>query len=246
MKYKSNLEELIKDRTLALVESNKELESFSYSVSHDLKAPLRAIHGFSRILISDYYDKLDDQAKEYLNIISRNIDTMRHLIDDLLNFSRISRIELNKVFLDVKVLINEVCKELIDSEKKRNVEFVLKEINNFKGDKSMIKRVFINLISNALKFTKNKKKSIIEISSKKDMNNIIYSIKDNGAGFDMKYYDKLFGVFQRLHGVKEFEGTGIGLALVKRIIEKHGGKVWAESKINKGASFYFQIPNLKV
>ena len=244
-KHRNHFEELVIKRTKELEELNKELESFSYSISHDLKAPLRSIKGFSKLLLDDYKDKSSgsNNKEKYLDIISKNVDKMDKLIQDLLEFSKAGRKDINKTLIDVKFLISEIYKELTaNRDKKRNIDLIYKEIIDFKADKSMIKQVFINLLSNALKFTRNNKKSIIEIGASSNKNNIIYYIKDNGVGFNDKYIDKLFNVFQRLHSEEEFEGTGIGLALVNRIISKHKGKVWAESKLNKGATFYFSIP----
>ena len=236
------LEELVMERTIKLEESNKELESFSFSVSHDLQAPLRAIQGFSNILLDDCFDKLDEKSKKFLGNISKSADKMKQLINGLLEFSRTGRKDIIKTYIDVKPLITEIYKDLIRENQNRDIDFTIKEIINFSGDKTMIQQVFVNLISNALKFTKNNEKTFIEIGSSYDNNNITYYIKDNGVGFDEEYKDKLFRVFQRLHSATDFEGTGIGLALVQRIISKHDGRVWAEAKINKGAAFYFSIP----
>ncbi len=225
-----------------LESANKELESFSYSVSHDLRAPLRAIDGFSRLILEDYYDTLDNEGKESLNIIRNNTKLMGQLIDDLLEFSRLGRKSLKSYPIKLKDMINEIFHEQRNLFPDRIIDIKLKSIPDINGDNSMIRQVIVNLISNAIKFTENKKRSIIEFGSTKDENEIIYYIKDNGVGFDMQYVDKLFGVFQRLHSSEEFEGTGVGLALIKRIINKHGGKVWAESEVNKGATFYFSMP----
>lgn len=226
----------------ALAYANKELDSFSYSVSHDLRAPLRAIVGYSNILIEDYGDKLDDEGKQTLNVIMKNVLKMGQLIDDLLAFSRIGKQNLIKVNVDMNKLVNTIENEF-NMQQATKIELDKKSLLNTKCDSSMMKQVMTNLISNALKYSGKKEKSKVEIGSYLDNNNNIYYVKDNGVGFDMKYYDKLFGVFQRLHSVNEFEGTGVGLALVQRIISKHGGKVWAEAKVDKGATFYFSLPN---
>ena len=222
---------------------NNELEAFSYSISHDLRAPLRAIVGYSNILIEDYTDKLDDEGRRVLNVIMKNAVKMGQLIDDLLAFSRIGKQNLIKVNIDLGSLVKTIVSELniLQSNK---IEMDVKSLLSAKCDSSMMKQVIVNLIGNAIKYSNKKETSIIEIGSYREINENIYYIKDNGAGFDMKYYDKLFGVFQRLHNDKEFEGTGVGLALVKRIITKHGGKTWAEAKVDEGATFYFSLPNI--
>lgn len=226
----------------ALAISNKELDSFSYSVSHDLRAPLRAIVGYSNILIEDYGDKLDDEGKRTLNVIMKNVLKMGQLIDDLLAFSRIGKQNIIRVNVDMNLLVNSIDAEL-KIQQPNKIKLKTKSLLNTKCDSSMIKQVMTNLISNALKYSGKKEKSNVEIGSYTENNNNIYYVKDNGVGFDMKYYDKLFGVFQRLHSANEFEGTGVGLALVQRIINKHGGKVWAEAKVDEGATFYFSLPN---
>ena len=226
----------------ALAIANKELDSFSYSVSHDLRAPLRAIVGYSNILIEDYGDKLDDEGKRTLNVIMKNVLKMGQLIDDLLAFSRIGKQNIIRVNVDMNLLVNSIDAEL-KIQQPNKIELNIKSLLNTKCDSSMIKQVMTNLISNALKYSGKKEKSNVEIGSYTENNNNIYYVKDNGVGFDMKYYDKLFGVFQRLHSANEFEGTGVGLALVQRIINKHGGKVWAEAKVDEGATFYFSLPN---
>ena len=237
-----DLERRVALRTSQLETSNKELEAFAYSISHDLRTPLRAIHGYSTILVSDYGDKLGKEANEYLQRNLKNVNKMEQLIEDLLEFSRASRRDINKTKIDIKDLILDVYKDLMRENEKKDVMLELKEIIDFSADKIMIQQVFSNFISNALKFSKKTENALIEIGASKNKNEIIYYIKDNGVGFDEAYKDKLFGVFQRLHSVNDFEGTGIGLAIVYRIISKHGGKVWAESEVNKGATFYFSVP----
>jgi len=221
---------------------NKELESFSYSVSHDLRAPLRAINGFTRVLIEDYMSQLDDSAKEVLEEIIMNSKKMGELIDNLLKFSHIGKKQVSMVNIDIAELINSVIKDLKEQEPNRNVEINIKKLNNVNGDKNMLKQVFINLFSNAFKYTGKKSNSSIEIGSSISKGFCTYYVKDNGAGFDMRYYDKLFGVFQRLHSSNEFEGTGVGLAIIQKIVNKHGGKVWAEGKVEEGACFYISLP----
>ncbi|HXA02485.1 MAG TPA: ATP-binding protein [Cytophagaceae bacterium] len=240
-RFNETLEQKVADRTLELKTMNKELESFSYSISHDLRAPLRSIHGYTNILSTEYVSKLDDEAKRLMNIILSNSKKMGQLIDDLLSFSRLGRKELMKQNIQMKNLVTEVWEELNNMEENRDIELILKDLKNASGDKSTIRQVWVNLISNALKFTRHQEKTVIEISAEEKEDSIIYRIRDNGTGFDMKYYDKLFGVFQRLHSQEEFEGTGVGLAIAHKIVAKHGGKIWADSKPNEGATFYFSL-----
>ena len=221
---------------------NKELESFSYSISHDLRAPLRAIDGFSKILEEEYSTSLDEEGEEYIKIIRDNTQMMGYLISDLLEFSHLSRKNLSKFSLDLNSIVLEECNKIKGEYPDLDIDFRISELLPLKGDRAMIKQVYANLVSNAVKYSSTRKKPIIEIGCKQDEDKIIYFVKDNGVGFDMKYSHKLFGVFQRLHAVEEFEGTGVGLAIVQRIVVKHGGKVWAESELDKGATFYFSIP----
>ena len=239
--FNKNLELKIKERTYELEIANKELEAFSYSVSHDLRAPLRSIDGYSRILIEDYGDKIDDEGKRTLQIIVKNALKMGYLIDDLLAFSRLGKQNVTKILLDMNAIAQRVTEEMVTQNYKTS-EVTIEPLLSTKGDSSMLRQVMTNLISNALKYSTKKEKPVITIGSYHENDYDIFYVKDNGAGFDMKYYDKLFGVFQRLHSPSEFEGTGVGLALVHRIITKHGGKVWAEGKVNEGATFYFSLP----
>jgi signal transduction histidine kinase len=222
--------------------ANMELDSFSYSVSHDLRAPLRAINGYSQVLLEDFGDKLSDDGKRNIDIIIKNAKKMGALIDDLLTFSRVGKQNLTKVFLNMDALVESVVNEFMNQPQNSEVEFRINPMLIAEADNSMIKLVITNLISNAIKYSGKKEKSIVELGSYKENETLVYYIKDNGAGFDMKYYDKLFGVFQRLHSSSEFEGTGVGLALVQRIIKKHHGNVWAEAKPDEGAIFYFSLP----
>jgi PAS domain S-box-containing protein len=221
---------------------NKELESFSYSVSHDLRAPLRAVHGYAQILSEDYGKQLDPEAHRLLKNVMVNAKKMGQLIDDLLAFSRLGRKELVTKTVDMNQMVGVVQKELTFEENEREIQFNVGKLASVPADAVIIKQVWINLISNALKYSRLKEKTMIEIGSRQNGKEVIYHIKDNGAGFDMRYADKLFGVFQRLHSEAEFEGTGVGLAIVHRIITRHGGKVWAESTLNEGATFYFSLP----
>jgi len=222
--------------------ANKELEAFSYSVSHDLRAPLRHIGGFVDLLIKNNSAQLDEKGLRYLNIISESYNEMGNLIDALLTFSRFSRAELQRTKIDSKSLINSVIKTFSDEIAGRNVEINVSDLPDTMGDETLINQVWVNLISNALKYSRNKEKTVIDIGAKIENDQTIFYVRDNGAGFDMKYADKLFGVFQRLHKARDFEGIGIGLANVNRIIVRHGGRCWAESEVGKGATFFFSKP----
>ena len=222
--------------------ANKELESFSYSVSHDLRAPLRAIDGFSRILLEDYQDKLDDDGKDSLARIRAASQRMGQLIDDLLQLSRITRAEMHRVPVDLSALARAVCDELKITEPARRVEFVIKPGLVTKADAGLMRAALENLLGNAWKFTGHRTDVKVEFGSRLEGGERVFYVRDNGVGFDMKYDSKLFGAFQRLHTSAEFPGTGIGLATVQRIIHRHGGRVWAEGETNRGATFYFSLP----
>ena len=230
------------NHAIEMAEVNKDLESFSYSVSHDLRSPLRAINGFTQVLLEDHAGHLDDDAKNLLNEVISNSDKMAELIDNLLSFSRIGKQHILMVNVNMTQLVTKVIEELKQLEPKRIFTINIKDLGNISGDKNMLKQVFINLISNAFKFTRKKEEAVIEIGSTRENNECTYYVKDNGAGFDMMYYDKLFGVFQRLHSSNEFDGTGVGLAIIQKIITKHHGKVWAEGEVNGGACFYVSLP----
>jgi signal transduction histidine kinase len=233
--------ELIK-RTTQLEAANKELEAFSYSVSHDLRAPLRAIDGFSRVILEEYTGKLDDEGKRYLKIIRDNTQKMGQLIEDLLALSRLGRKQMDISEIDMAKLVKDVFDELkATAAPERTIQLDIKTLPPAHGDQSMIRQVFVNLISNSIKFTRPKENAVIEVGGETKGSENIYYVKDNGVGFDMQYLNKLFGVFQRLHSAEEFEGTGVGLAIVQRIIHRHGGRVWAEGKVNEGATFYFTL-----
>ncbi len=241
-KYREHLEKLIKARTAQLEAANRELEAFSYSVSHDLKAPLRAIAGFSSILVEDHYEELDDEGKRLLNIVKDNIQKMGDLIDDILALSRIGRKDIEHSKIDMDKLVKTVFDEIKATIPEREIQFDIKPLPPAYGDEGLIRQVFFNLLFNATKFTRFKENAIIEAVGYAEGTENVYYVKDNGVGFDMKYADKLFGAFQRLHSGEEFEGTGIGLATVQRIIHRHGGRIWAEGKVNEGATFYFTLP----
>lgn len=239
------LEKRVHERTLQLEEANRELEAFSYSVSHDLRTPLRAINGYANMLKEDFGELLDTEGSRILNTISHNAHLMGTLIDDLLSFSRLGRKEIVKTQTDMKMLVNNCVRELNSDTKRYTV--TVHDLPPCDADSGMMKQVWLNLIGNALKYSSKKEHAEIEIGATEDQNTdgekyYTYHIKDNGVGFDMQYSNKLFGVFQRLHRLDEFEGTGVGLALVKRIINRHGGRIWAEGEPNKGATFYFTLP----
>jgi light-regulated signal transduction histidine kinase (bacteriophytochrome) len=221
--------------------TNKELESFSYSVSHDLRAPLRALNGFSRMIEEDYASILDDEAKRLLGNIQYNAKKMSTLIDDLLAFSKLGRKEVQKSKINTDALVKNVLEE-INTSTSYHAAIKINSLPAADADYALLHQVWINLISNAIKYSSKKEKPEVIIGSTETENEIVFFVKDNGAGFNMKYAEKLFGIFQRLHKPTEFEGTGIGLAIVQRIITKHGGRIWAEAEINKGATFYFTLP----
>jgi len=221
---------------------NKELEAFTYSVSHDLRAPLRAINGYAKIIQEDYASTLQEDGMASLNAIMKNSRKMGELIDDLLAFSRLGRKVVELTEINMLSLVTAVKEEELKAKTSTNeIECTILDILPALGQPALIRQVWVNLISNAVKYSNHKPKIIIEIGSKLIDNRVVYYVKDNGAGFDMQYYDKLFGVFQRLHSQEEFEGTGIGLAIVKKIINRHNGSVWAESKVNEGACFFFSL-----
>ncbi|MCB2209088.1 MAG: PAS domain S-box protein [Bacteroidetes bacterium] len=226
-----------------LEDTNKELESFSYSVSHDLRAPLRALDGFSKILLEDYESVLDSEGKRYLNIIKDNATNMGELIDDLLKFSRLNKQEIQPSKIDMFDLAKSIYEETLHTFGLSDAEFKIEELPEAYGDYAMVKQVWRNLLGNSIKYRSNKENLVLEIGYTANKTENVYFVKDNGVGFDMAYKDKLFGVFQRLHSKKEFEGTGVGLAIVQRIIHRMGGRVWAEAEVNKGATFYFTLPN---
>ena len=222
--------------------ANKELEAFSYSVSHDLRAPLRAIDGYTRILVEGYESILDHEGKRICGVISREAHRMGQLIDDLLAFSRLGRKEMYSSKIQMKTLVVSVLNELTKEENQERLDIQIARVPAVRGDSSLIRQVWVNLLSNAIKFTSKKERAVIEIGSKTSGDEILYYVRDNGAGFDMEYGNKLFGVFQRLHSESEFRGTGVGLAIVQRIIRRHGGHVWAIGEVEKGATFYFALP----
>jgi len=237
----NSLEAKVIERTKQLVDANNELESFSYTVSHDLRAPLRSINGYASIVEKRYSANMDEDGKMFIQSILQNTIHMGHLIDDLLDLSRLGRKELSTNNVDMNTLVNEIIEDY-EFNKKDNLKIKISKLLPAKCDASLIKQVWINLISNAVKYSQYKPEQIIDIGSNEKNGVVEYYIKDNGTGFDMQLYDKLFGVFQRLHTSEKFEGTGIGLATVQKIIRKHGQTIWAESILNEGSTFYFTLP----
>ncbi|MBC7879476.1 MAG: PAS domain S-box protein [Anaerolineales bacterium] len=235
------IEESLQAKTIQLEAANRELESFSYSVSHDLRAPLRTIDGFSQAILEDYSDKLPEEGRAHLDRVRKATQNMANLIDDLLNLSRVTRAPLRSEPIDLSKFAAEIYDDLQRNHPERNVKFTIAENLKAKGDPHLIQDVLENFINNAWKFTSKRDQALIEFGSKRENDESIYFIRDNGAGFDMAYANKLFGAFQRLHSTSEFPGTGIGLATVQRIINRHGGRVWAESIIDQGTTFYFTL-----
>jgi PAS domain S-box-containing protein len=237
-----DLEQRVRDRTAQLEAINKELESFSYSVSHDLRAPLRAVDGFTKVLAEDYHTALDEEGRRLARVIRDNTQRMGKLIDDLLAFSRVGRGELHMSLVNMELAARSVFAEVTTEEERKRIDFTVGKLPPAQGDPTMLRQVWTNLISNAVKFSSQRDRAVIKLSGEEQPDSLVYRITDNGAGFDMKYASKLFGVFQRLHGEREFPGTGVGLAIVQRVVLRHGGSVWAEGGVDKGATFTFSLP----
>src|SRR5467141_1494066 len=234
--------EVVRKQAAQLEAANKDLESFSYSVSHDLRAPLRAIDGYSNILRENCGDRLGDENNRVLGKILESTRRMGTLIEDLLAFSQLGRRSISAAEIDMDALAREVVDELRTAPGQQVPQCILKPLPVGWGDRSLIRQVWLNLLSNAIKFTGTREVPSIELGGTSEETRNVYYVKDNGAGFDMRYYDKLFGVFQRLHSAREFPGTGVGLAIVQRVVVRHGGRVWAEGKPGEGATFYFELP----
>jgi light-regulated signal transduction histidine kinase (bacteriophytochrome) len=242
-RYRDHLEELVRKRTAELEASNKELEGFSYSVSHDLRAPLRHIDGYMELLKKNLVNTLDEQSRHYMENISDAARKMGRLVDDLLSFFRIGQYPQTFQKVGLGELVRDILDELKPDIAGRFIDWRIGDLPEVSGDKAMLRIVMVSLISNALKFTRRRQRAIIEIGLLTDWDNeTVICVRDNGVGFDMAYGDKLFGVFQRLHRAEEFEGTGIGLANVYRIIARHGGRTWAEAEPERGATFFFSLP----
>ncbi len=233
----------LENRSIQLQETNRDLESFTYSVSHDLRAPLRAINGFSAILLESYGNKLDDEGRRVISVIRRNAERMGQLIDDLLAFSRLGRQAIHAQQVDMQRLVDATWQEVRARQSRGSVVLELGALPSAYCDAALVRQVWVNLLENAFKYTRPRIEAVVRIRGRVDANRSIYSVSDNGVGFDMQYADKLFGVFQRLHPESQFEGTGVGLALVQRIVQRHNGEVWADAKVNEGATFTFSLPN---
>jgi len=242
-KLRGKLEERVTDRTAQLEAANKELEAFCYSVSHDLQTPLRAIDGYSRMILRRDADQFSEETRNRFSIIRGSIQKMDRLIHDLLAFSRLGRKQLSIADVDMEAVFTEAWEELRAVDPDRSMTLKIEGLPTGMADRGLIRQVVGNLLSNAVKFAKPRDQIVVEVGGYRKGNETVYAVKDNGVGFDMAYYGKLFGIFQRLHGPDEFEGTGVGLAIAQRIINRHGGRIWAEGEVDKGATFFFTLPD---
>ena len=240
-KLNEELESRVQSRTAELQEVNKELETFSYSVSHDLRAPLRHLDGFSRILQEEFGPQLPDEARHYLDRVRSAATNMSSLVEDLLQLSRVGRQLPRRQRTPLLVVAEEAKSEVVPEANGRTIHWCLQSMPDVEADPILLRQVFVNLFSNAVKFTRNQQVPVIEVGAKKENGKAVIFVRDNGAGFDPRYADKLFGVFQRLHRQDEYEGTGIGLATVQRILDRHGGRVWAEGAVGQGAAIFFTL-----
>ena len=241
LRLNESLEQRVIERTAQLEAANQELEAFCYSVSHDLRAPLRAMDGFSQAVLEDFGPQLPEEGQRYLQTIRDGAQKMGMLIDDLLTFSRLSRTPLQKQEVNTGNLVRSVLDDLSSQQEGRHIDLRIGELPACAGDPALLKQVWINLLSNALKYTRKREAAVVEIGCEAKPEGNVYFVRDNGTGFDMRYAGKLFGVFQRLHRAEDFEGTGVGLAIVQRIIHRHGGRIWAEAAVDRGATFYFTL-----
>jgi len=240
---KKRLEESVRERTEELKIANRELEAFSYSVSHDLRAPLRAVSFFTQSMLNEHAAQLNDEGKRLLQNVTAGAAHMDRLITDLLRLAQLNRQPLNKSPVRFGELAQRVIDGMTHERAGRDIEFVIADFPTWQVDAGLLQQVFVNLISNAIKFTRERAKARIEIGFRMDGTTLVVFVKDNGVGFNMKYMNKLFGVFQRLHTADQFEGTGVGLSIVRRIVERHGGKVWVDGEQDQGATFYFSLPD---
>ena len=237
----ARLEQRVAERTEELEEANMEMEAFSYSVSHDLRAPLRAIDGYSRAVLEDYGSQLPEEGQRYLQTIRKGAQRMGELIDDLLTFSRLSRLPLSKQAVNTGALVEVALHDLTGECEGRRIDLRRGELPSCWGDPALLKQVWINLLSNAFKYASGREVAVIEIGCTREGDENVFFVCDNGTGFDMRYAHKLFKVFQRLHRAEDYEGTGVGLAIVQSVIHRHGGRVWAEAEVDRGATFYFTL-----
>ncbi len=240
----ATLEKRVEQRTAELVASNEELESFTYSVSHDLRAPLRHVDGYAQMLEEEFGAQIPPEAQKFLKKIRQGSENMRQLVDDLLNLSHLGKMELSFRPSPLKPLVEEVVQDMKSETAGRNIEWVIGDLPVVECDAGLMRQVFANLLANAVKYTRPRAEARIEVGHMRGKDETVIFVRDNGVGFSMKYVHKLFGVFQRLHRVEEFEGTGVGLATVARIVRKHGGRVWAEGELDQGATFYFTLRGL--
>ena len=241
-RFQTELEQRVQQRTAELAAANQELEAFGYTVSHDLRAPLRHVTSFVDLLEKHAGASLDEKGKRYVRTISEAGRRMANLIDDLLMLSRLGRATLSQAHVGLRQLVDDAMIQLAPDMVDRRIEWKIGELAEICGDPVLLRNVVINLLSNALKYTRGRDPAVIEMQARVQDGQVICLVRDNGVGFDMRFVDKLFGVFQRLHRADEFEGTGVGLASVRRIIQRHGGKTWAEGELDKGATFYFSLP----
>ena len=239
----AQLEQRVIERTAQLEAANKELEAFSYSVSHDLRAPLRAVSGYTHILLNDYAPRLDAEGQRICTVISQGAHDMGNLIDNLLAFARVGRAAMQLSSIEMEPLARSIFFDLTTPADCERIDFRVGPLPNAMADPLLLRQLWVNLLSNAVKFSSKKPRAVIEVTAAPGVGKgeVVYAVRDNGAGFDMQYVDKLFGVFQRLHSNKEFEGTGVGLAIVARIIERHGGRIWAEGRVDAGATIFFTL-----
>jgi signal transduction histidine kinase len=240
---KKRLEENVRERTEELKIANRELEAFSYSVSHDLRSPLRAVSVFTQSLLADHAGSLSDEGRRLLQNVNAGAAHMDRLITDLLRLSQLNRQALHKQPMRFGEVAQKVIADMANERAGRDIEFVVADFPTWQVDQGLMQQVFVNLISNAIKFSREREKARIEIGYRMDGNTLVCFVKDNGVGFNMKYMNKLFGVFQRLHSADQFEGTGVGLSIVRRIVERHGGKVWVDGEQDQGAAFFFSLPD---
>jgi light-regulated signal transduction histidine kinase (bacteriophytochrome) len=236
------LEEKVGQRTAQYEEANREMEAFTHAVTHELRAPLRGIKSYIEILREESEKDLDDEGKRIVEIIKENACQMQRLIDDLYTLSLVTKNSLKLSQIDMKSMVKALCHEILQASERSDIEFAIHDMPNVFADNNLMKQVWLNLIGNAAKFSGKKEKPIISISGYREGKELIYCVEDNGAGFNPDYYDKLFGVFNRLHSRSDFEGTGVGLSVVRRIVTRHGGRVWAKSELNHGATFWFSLP----